>query len=68
MDDRRNSFRKKWMEKKHTKKWKYKSLHREVHKMYDNAKEERISKNCVEIEKLVAQHKSSQIYEKVKEV
>ena len=56
------------MEKKHTKKWKYKSLHREVHKMYDNAKEERISKNCVEIEKLVAQHKSSQIYEKVKEV
>lgn len=47
---------------------KYQTLDREIHKMCDNAKEEWINKNCAEIEELEAQHKTRQMYEKVKEV
>ena len=47
---------------------KYQLLDRKIHTICDNAKEEWISRNCAEIEELEAQHKTRQMYEKVKEV
>ena len=71
--------RKEWMTEdilkkmEERKKWKndggrYKMLDQEVHKMCDKAKEEWISENCAKIEELEAQHKTREMYQKVKEV
>ena len=44
---------------------KYQSLDREIHKMWDNAKEELICNDCGKKEEFEAHHKTRQMYEKV---
>ena len=46
----------------------YKTLDQEVHRMCNKAKEDWINENCSVIEKLDAEHKTREMYKKIKEV